>query len=60
MLALALTAVLDRRPALPAIAATLAGLGTACFARRRFAGFTGDVLGTSVVMAEAAALLAIR
>jgi adenosylcobinamide-GDP ribazoletransferase len=38
-------------------AAILGGVGTVAFAMRRIGGFTGDVLGAAIVLAETAGLV---
>jgi adenosylcobinamide-GDP ribazoletransferase len=56
--AVAVATVADGYPGGAAVgAAILAGAGTVAFAMRRIGGFTGDVLGAAIVLAETAGLV---
>jgi adenosylcobinamide-GDP ribazoletransferase len=56
--AVAVATVADGSPGGAAVgAAILAGAGTVAFAKRRIGGFTGDVLGAAIVLAETAGLV---
>ena len=58
-LSLAVAVPLDAHWALPVLASGLTGLAVARLSRRRFGGFTGDLLGAAEMLAECAVLLAV-